>query len=261
MNEKLLFFDVDGTLYRHDIRVPKSTVDAIHQCVKNGHYVMLCTGRNRCILPEEIRNLPTHGMIGGCGTFVLVGNQILTDAGVTGDDCMKVQKILYDHKIPFFVENSDFCYYDEEYVPPVFTQAINTMNKNYADYLKSMKEMPRRMSKITGYPEDRSKLEEVKNLLSPWFHVIIHDEYSYIEITLKNHSKGTGILTMIDHLGIPLENTYGFGDSNNDLEMLEIVAHPMVMGDATPKLKEIYPSTDSIYEDGIYNGLKRLGLI
>ena len=33
------------------------------------------------------------------------------------------------------------------------------------------------------------------------------------------------------------------------------------MGDAAPKLKQLYPSTDSIYHDGIEKGLKKMELI
>lgn len=258
---KLIFFDIDGTLFRKDCGIPESARKAIEQCVANGHYVMLCTGRNHSMIPEAVRNLPMHGEVEGCGTFVRVGDQVLTDAALTGEDCQEVLKILYDCSCPFYVENSDYFYYDEKYVPQVFKEAVMFMNRNYPGNKKLIEEFPNRMSKITGYPDDRSRLQELSRRLSPWFDVIIHEEYVYIEIILKNYSKGTGVQQVIDHLGIAWEDTYGFGDSMNDLPMLMQVAHPMVMGEATEELKERFPSTTAINDDGIANGLKKLGLI
>ena len=190
-----------------------------------------------------------------------VGNEVLTDAALTGEDCKEVLQALYDCKCPFYIENSDCFYYDENYVPPVFQEAVRAMNIRYPQYLKHMPEFPYRMSKITGYPETRGKLRELKERLSPWFDVIIHEEYVYIEITLKNYSKGTGVRQVMEYLLIAKEDTYGFGDSMNDLPMLETVGHGIVMGDATKSLKERFHTTESIYKDGISVGLKKYGLI
>lgn len=101
----------------------------------------------------------------------------------------------------------------------------------------------------------------LKKELSPWFDVLIHEEYVYIEILLKGYSKGTGVKKIVDVLGASMEDTYGFGDSMNDLPMLETVAHGIVMGEATEELKKRFTVTDSLYADGIANGLKRAGLI
>lgn len=258
---KIIFYDVDGTLFRHDIRVPASAANAVQQCADHGHYNILCTGRNFSIVPEEVRALPMQGMVMGCGTYVTIGEQVLEDAAVTGPDCRTVIELLYDHKCPFYVENSDFFYVDTEYVPPVFQGAVSSMKRNYPRYMKHISELPERLSKITGYPEDRSALLSLKKELSPWFDVLIHEEYVYIEILLKGYSKGTGVKKIVDALGAKMEDTYGFGDSMNDLPMLETVAHGIVMGEATEELKKRFTVTDSLYADGIANGLKRAGLI
>ena len=67
---------------------------------------------------------------------------------------------------------------------------------------------------------------------------------------------------MIDYLGIDLADTVAFGDGPNDYEMMEYVATSVAMGNASDDLKSLASFvTTAISEDGIYNGMKKLGLI
>ena len=258
---KAIFFDVDGTLFRVSCRVPQSTVRAIEACAKNGHIILLCTGRNQSMIPEEVRALPLSGMVGGCGTYVALKDRILTDAYVEGEDCKRIVAALYKYCCPFYIENSDYFYYDPDYITDSFLGPVASMNKNYPAYVRHMDSFPNRIAKITAYPEKREYVPDLIRELSPWFDVITHPEYDYIEITLKGYSKGTGVQQLIDALGLKREDTYGFGDSRNDIPMLETVGHGIVMGDAPDELKKCYQATDSMFADGIEKGLKKAGLI
>ena len=91
---KILFFDVDGTLYRGDCKVPASAAKAICESAEAGNKIIICTGRNDSMIPEEVRALPYHGIIGGCGTYIEVEGKVLTDAAVEGDDCKDIMKAL-----------------------------------------------------------------------------------------------------------------------------------------------------------------------
>lgn len=53
----------------------------------------------------------------------------------------------------------------------------------------------------------------------------------------KGFSKGTGILKVCEMLGIDINDTYAFGDSNNDISMLKTVGHAIVMGNGTEEAK------------------------
>ena len=44
---KLIFLDADGTLFHHEGYIPDSAIKACIQAQKNGHKVILCTGRQR----------------------------------------------------------------------------------------------------------------------------------------------------------------------------------------------------------------------
>ncbi len=258
---RVLFFDIDGTLYRNDCLVPESTLKAIDKCRNNGDYVIICTGRNNSMIPESVRRIPYDGMIGGSGVYVAVKGKVLTDAALTGKDCGKVLEILRKYRSPAFFENSDYFYYDETWVPDVFKDAVKKMQKDYSDYYVPLNRMPERISKITAYPEDRSVIPKLTAGLAPWFDVLVHEEYLYIEITMKNYSKGTGVEEIVRYLGVDYNDTYAFGDSMNDLAMLERAAHAVVMGNAPEELKKKFDVTDDIYNDGLVKAMKKLKLI
>ena len=90
---------------------------------------------------------------------------------------------------------------------------------------------------------------------------MMHDDV-VLECTPKGTSKATGIDWLCKYLGIAKEDTYGIGDSINDLDMLQYVGHGIAMGNGTQVAKEAaeYVTTD-IHEDGIYNALKHYRLI
>ena len=83
-----------------------------------------------------------------------------------------------------------------------------------------------------------------------------------IEMVPKGYSKATGIIYLCDKLGINIEDTFAFGDSANDIEMLKCVGCGIAMGNGTDDAKNVADYvTDSLHDDGIYNACKHFGLI
>lgn len=67
---KVIFLDVDGTLWNYEGVIPESAKQAIKQARKNGHKVYICTGRSRAEVYQEIWDIGLDGMIGGNGSYV-----------------------------------------------------------------------------------------------------------------------------------------------------------------------------------------------
>ena len=90
---------------------------------------------------------------------------------------------------------------------------------------------------------------------------INHDGVIF-EFVPKDSSKATGISFVCDKLGISAEDTYAFGDSNNDVDMLSCVGHGICMGGGTDAAKKVSEYiTAGLSDDGIEKGLKHYGLI
>ena len=94
------------------------------------------------------------------------------------------------------------------------------------------------------------KLKEKFSSLS-----IVKSSNILLEIMQDGVTKGNAVKELCEMWDISLSNTIAFGDHYNDVEMLETVAMPFLMGNAPEELKE---NND---EEGIYNGLAKIGLI
>jgi hydroxymethylpyrimidine pyrophosphatase-like HAD family hydrolase len=82
-----------------------------------------------------------------------------------------------------------------------------------------------------------------------------------MDIYRKGFTKGTAVRHMIEKLGFNLEDSYAFGDGENDMQMLQLVGHGVAMGNAVPQLKKVAKEfTDSVLEEGIANYFTKNGL-
>ena len=89
-----------------------------------------------------------------------------------------------------------------------------------------------------------------------------HGPHPSADVTVLGIDKGTALIHVAEKLGVPIENTYAFGDGVNDLCMIEAAGHGIAMGNAVDALKEKAEYiTTPILEDGVKNGLKHYNLI
>ena len=64
------------------------------------------------------------------------------------------------------------------------------------------------------------------------------------------------------HLSLPMSDAFCFGDSLNDIEMIQVAGTGVAMGNAIPQLKAAADLvTDPVSEDGLWKAFLQLGLI
>ena len=82
------------------------------------------------------------------------------------------------------------------------------------------------------------------------------------ELVNRKFDKGLGVRLLAEHFGCSLEDTYGFGDSMNDLEMIQAVGTSVCMENGAEKLKEVSDMVcPSVDEDGLAAAFSELGLV
>ena len=68
---KIVFLDIDGTLYCDGIGIPESAQKAVAELMDKGCKVVLCTGRAYGMVPESYMEQGFHGMIAAAGAHVI----------------------------------------------------------------------------------------------------------------------------------------------------------------------------------------------
>jgi phosphoglycolate phosphatase (TIGR01487 family) len=103
-------------------------------------------------------------------------------------------------------------------------------------------------------------IEEARKIL-PKDVRIVDTGFAYHMID-ANVSKGRALKFIADKLGLSVEDFVAIGDSENDIEMLEVVGFGIAVANAHEKLKEVADLvTSKPNGDGVVEALEFLGLI
>lgn len=260
--QKIVFFDIDGTIWDDDMNIPDSTVAAIRALRANGHKAFLCSGRSRGnIRAKKLFDIGFDGVIAACGNHVEMDGEVLYEKILEPELVQKIVKLCMEHRMPVVLEGpvkhwlSESGFENDPYVDYL----IEAMGED-AIFLKEYTE-DIYINKFSADVLSDTDYEAIKGALEDEFDFMMHDSV-VLECIPKGTSKATGIAWLCEHLGVAVEDTYGIGDSVNDLDMLEFVGHGIAMGNGSQAAKDAAEYvTASLHEDGIFHALKHYGLI
>ena len=274
---KLIFLDIDGTLtVPGENTPPPSAVDAIKKARANGHKVFLCTGRN----PDMLRPLLKYqfdGFISCAGGYVVVGekyDEILYDHPMTNEQRDTALKALHNHGVFCTIEAEGGSWGDENLGS--FLSSQGPGNSEIERWRKALSANLgiKPMSEYDGSPVykvvimclEMSQLDEAKKLLGNEFNFVVQEVKAPScingEIINKEFDKGKGVEIICKKFNVPVSETIGFGDSMNDLEMIQTVGTSVCMANGAEKLKELSDIVcPSVSDDGLAKAFADLNLI
>ena len=274
MNKKLIFLDIDGTLTVPGSNVPPdSALEVIRLARAAGHKVFLCSGRNYDMLSPLLKYDCFDGAVASSGGYVFYGDEVLYDCPMTEEQKDTAMRLFKENGVFRTVEAKDGSFCDEG-----LSDFLNESSGGNSELVRWRKALEsdlgiRPMAEYDGRPiyrvvfmcKEASQLAPAIEALEKDFFFLVQDMASANclngELVNRKFDKGLGIRRVCEALGYDIADTVGFGDSMNDLEMIETVGTSVCMANGSPNLKKksqiVCPAVE---EDGMAKAFRDLGL-
>jgi Cof subfamily protein (haloacid dehalogenase superfamily) len=263
MKYKIVFLDVDGTIFSHKTKsIPSSCIEAIKLAKENGIIICLATGRNTYLSSQT-------GLfdIIDFDYFTVCNGTLVHDKNFNLIHSHPINKRCVENLIKVTNENN----LNMSYVTIDRVFRVNDNNKlieqGYGAI--SIKTPPKKeyekedcyMINLFWDKYDKERIDNLFKESSKYAFYSSFNDYG-IDVIPLNYNKSKGIEALLKYLGIKKEEAIAIGDGHNDAEMIKYVGLGIAMGNAIDKCKKVadYVTTD-IDDNGIYNAFKYAGII
>ena len=258
MKYRAFVFDVDGTLTNMKTgKVVASAAEAIENLQEKGYPVILATGR------------PVHFMMAVEAAGIKPDYYVASNGHLIArkDGSTLYQELfdrnLYDEINSFCLENDlglfwkfeDCCYVYNDHP---FMEKIFAGSRAYAYGFNPNKEALPNSGALVGVEKDRQLfMSRFAGRLE-----CVDGGFMLFDINKLNVSKKNGLEYLLKVLGIDRKEIMAFGDSENDIEMIDYAGMGVVMGDGFDICKQHADYiAEETYNDGIMKTLKHFSII
>lgn len=271
MNIQLIALDLDGTLLDSQKRLSPRNKSVLSECIRRGIEIVPCTGRIWNGVPAFIREFPgIHYAITTNGAVVedVVNHKVIKETKMSCQKAIQLMELgkqfhtMYDvyvgtrgiGELRFRDRLGEFG------IPPQVQKMLLDTRNFVPDAIAHIMQLNCHAEKVNYFFSDMEERKRAKAALEARGDVTISSSFPYnLEINEIGATKGNGILTLAEYLGLDLQQTMGFGDGENDLTMMQMAGTGVAMGNAVDCLKEAADYvTVTNDEDGVAAAIETL---
>lgn len=249
----LVFFDADGTLLFFNRFVSPRTAEQVNRLRSAGHRVFINSGRSRALIGPELTDLiPFDGFV--CGsTYVEYHGEILHAKRLDVETVRAVCRFCMENGVRGVLEGEREVY---SVCGGVFYKTADItldITDRLDEYMADPDEM--RLTKVTFSrpltPDEAALFPALR---------IINFEYKdpCSEGILAGYTKAFGMELLAKKFSVPRERIVAFGDSVNDIEMLQYAGTSVIMQSADHLLDAFATFRTESDAEGVAEGIEKL---
>lgn len=237
---KLVATDMDLTLLADDKSMPAGVDERIDALAKNGVLFCAASGRPALALRESF---PAHhqdmALVADNGASVYLRDELVYRDLIDRD--------LYHEVLALATATGGsvpvLCAFDDAYVLERDRCHEDVVSIYYRSitYVESFEELDVDSNKISIYFPGWDSKQKNDEVYSPAFASRLYLTCAgneWLDFMNIGVDKGSGIRHLAQHLGIDLSDIAAFGDTYNDIPMLDIVGHSYVMANAAEHMHD-----------------------
>lgn len=238
MRIKIISTDFDGTLLNKNKKLTEKTRDGLRKLKSQGYIIIGVTERILETIKKDLEVELFDYIIfnSGVNIYIPKTNTVESNGYIEKETGTKIIEVLKENK-----DNIAFATYNKYYNFPNYPS--NTKEK-FIKKIETINEIEESISKITINIETqeklnnyREKLEEIKNIN----YYTAQDSFSKNQkliILPKNINKKEALENLAKKLNVKMNEIIYFGDSLNDLELIESKCITVAMGNALNIIKQ-----------------------
>lgn len=237
---KLVATDMDLTLLADDKSMPTGVDERIDALAKNGVLFCAASGRPALALRESF---PAHhqdmALVADNGASVYLRDELVYRDLIDRDLYHEVLALATatEGSVPVL------CAFDDAYVLERDRCHEDVVSIYYRSitYVESFEELDVDSNKISIYFPGWDSKQKNDEVYSPAFASRLYLTCAgneWLDFMNIGVDKGSGIRHLAQHLGIDLSDIAAFGDTYNDIPMLDIVGHSYVMANAAEHMHD-----------------------
>ena len=262
-NRLAAFFDIDGTLInivRGQTKITPRVRAAIRRLRAAGGVTFIASGRPTGYLdPELLDDDLFDGYVLMNGAHVIVHGETIYAQPLPKAVVKDITERCEARGIEYILEGPVGVYLKPEYA---YTEAFyNNIDIDTGAFIRSYDLASLDICNIECYTTDAERAAYFETLLKTPGLTGVMDPFHLknLELYSATETKGTGVLHALAALGIPVEQSYAFGDGLNDIEMMQTVGHALVMANAREQVKAVAETiVPGVDDDGAAWGIEHV---
>jgi Cof subfamily protein (haloacid dehalogenase superfamily) len=272
----LVATDLDGTLLKDDKTISDTDLNTLIRLAANGIIRLAATGRSLYKVNEVLaHNIPFNYIVfsSGGGVYDWNAKKLLVSEHFKKDISVRLCRFLVELNLDFVVfqpipENNLFLFHQGVSSSIEFKNYLERHTGDFSELdIESYSYFAGQFMSII--PNDETLFSSISRKLSSTFNGIriirttspIDKRFTWLEIFPDTVSKGHGIRWVCDRLKIPYSDTAGVGNDFNDIDMLDFVGHPFILGHSPSGLHGKYGSViETNNQSGFSKVIELLGV-